>query len=165
MIISRFAHFSIALSVFFLFGFNNPVNSQQAADKKQSASVTQIATDIFRLVNADRRALGLKPLEWNLTESSTAAAHSSNMASGKTAFGHDGFQQRIKSIAGRVGYISGSGENVAYGQMGAKEVVDTWLHSPEHKKNIEGDYSLTGIGVAKGKKGMIYFTEIFTRQD
>jgi uncharacterized protein YkwD len=165
MIISRFVHFSVALSIFLLFGFRNPVNIQQPADKKQSASVTQIATDIFRLVNAHRAGLGLKPLEWNVTESSVEAAHSSNMASGKTAFGHDGFQQRIKSIAGRVGYISASGENVAYGQMGAKEVVDTWLHSPEHKKNIEGDYSLTGIGVAKGKKGIIYFTEIFTRQD
>lgn len=165
MIISRFVHFSILLSICFLFGFKNANTIQQPAYKTRSASVAQIATDIFRLVNAHRAGLGLKQLESNVTESSVAAAHSSNMALGKTAFGHDGFQQRIKSIAGRLGYISASGENVAYGQMGAKEVVDTWLHSPEHKKNIEGDYSLTGIGVAKGKKGMIYFTEIFTRQE
>jgi uncharacterized protein YkwD len=165
MIIFRFVHFYVALGCCFLFGFKNPLTVQQPNDKKQTLSVTQIETDILKLINAHRAALGLTLLELNNTESSAAATHSNNMASGKISFGHDGFQKRIKTIARQLGNITASAENVAYGQMGAKEVVDTWLHSPEHKRNIEGDYSLTGIGVAKGKKGMIYFTEIFTRQD
>jgi uncharacterized protein YkwD len=165
MVISRFIQFSFSISIYFLFGFKNTSSIQQPNDKKEVLSVGQIETDIFRLINAHRAALGLKLLELNNTESSSAAAHSNNMASGKTAFGHDGFQKRIKSIAAQLGNITASAENVAYGQMGAKEVVDTWLHSPDHKRNIEGNFSLTGIGVAKGKKGMIYFTEIFTRQD
>ncbi len=163
MTIPHFTRFLFVLSICFLFGFRNQFITQMSADKMQSQSDMQIAADIFRLINAHRAALGLKPLELSHAASSVAAAHSNNMASGKTAFGHDGFQKRIKAIAGQAGFITASGENVAYGAMGAKEVVDTWLHSPEHKRNIEGDYSLTGIGVAKGKRGVIYFTEIFTR--
>jgi hypothetical protein len=35
------------------------------------------------------------------------------------------------------------------GPMGAREVVDGWLHSPGHRRNIEGDFRLTGIGLAE----------------
>jgi uncharacterized protein YkwD len=55
------------------------------------------------------------------------------------------------------------GENVASGQMTAKEAVEGWLQSPGHKRNIEGNFTLTGIGWAKDKRGMIYFTQIFTK--
>ena len=51
----------------------------------------------------------------------------------------------------------------APGPMGAREVVDGWLHSPGHRRNIEGDFRLTGIGLAEGSNGMIYFTQIFVR--
>jgi uncharacterized protein YkwD len=46
----------------------------------------------------------------------------------------------------------------------AHKVVDGWLHSPGHKKNIEGDYNFTGIGVSKDKNGRIYYTQIFLRK-
>jgi uncharacterized protein YkwD len=52
---------------------------------------------------------------------------------------------------------------VASGQMTAREVVNGWLKSPGHKKNIEGNFVLTGIGYARSKKGDIYFTQIFSR--
>jgi uncharacterized protein YkwD len=47
------------------------------------------------------------------------------------------------------------------GSTTAREVVDNWLKSPMHKKNIEGAFNLTGIGVAADKKGTLYFTQIF----
>lgn len=60
------------------------------------------------------------------------------------------------------GWITASAENVAYGQLSAKEVVKGWLNSPGHKKkNIEDNYTLTGIGVYTDKKGVIFFTQIF----
>jgi uncharacterized protein YkwD len=54
-------------------------------------------------------------------------------------------------------------ENVAFGSSTAKEVVDGWLNSPGHKKNIEGNYKLTGIGVARDQQAKLYFTQIFAR--
>jgi len=85
------------------------------------------------------------------------------MLTGKSPFGHDGFRQRIDLISSRLGKLHVAAENVASGPMDAREVVDGWLHSPGHRRNIMGDFQLTGIGVAEAANGMIYFTEIFVK--
>lgn len=119
-------------------------------------------SDILKYVNEDRIAHGLSPLEMNQLESSLAAKHSHDMSVGKVKFGHDGFNARAKTIQKELGSIE-VGENVAEGSMTAREVVDGWLQSPGHKRNIEGNFTLTGIGYATDKKGDIYFTQIFSR--
>ena len=119
-------------------------------------------TQILQFVNEDRKQHGLSPLEMNAFESSLASKHSHDMATGKVKFGHDGFNSRAKAIQKAVG-SNEVGENVASGPMTAREVVDGWLNSPGHKKNIEGDFTLTGIGYASDKKGNIFFTQIFSR--
>jgi uncharacterized protein YkwD len=90
-----------------------------------------------------------------------AEKHSADMASRKVAFSHDGFETRVSVISRQIGGIKKSAENIAYGKIGAKEVVDIWLKSPGHRKNIEGNYQLTGIGIARAKDGTIFFTQIF----
>jgi uncharacterized protein YkwD len=119
-------------------------------------------TEILKFVNEDRHLHGLRSLQMNAMESSLASRHSQDMAAGKVKFGHDGFNSRARSIQKSLGSTE-IGENVASGQMTAREVVDGWLKSPGHKKNIEGDFTLTGIGYARSKKGDIYFTQIFSR--
>ena len=119
-------------------------------------------SDILKYVNEDRLALGLSALQMNEMESSLATKHSQDMSIGKVKFGHDGFNARAKAIQKTLGSTE-VGENVAEGSMTAREVVDGWLHSPGHKKNIEGNFTLTGIGYATDKKGNIYFTQIFSR--
>ena len=119
-------------------------------------------TQILQFVNEDRKQHGLSALEMNSLESSLASKHSHDMATGKVKFGHDGFNTRAKAIQKAIG-SNEVGENVASGPMTAREVVDGWLNSPGHKKNIEGDFTLTGIGYATDKKGNIFFTQIFSR--
>lgn len=119
-------------------------------------------SDILKYVNEDRVEHGLPPLQMNQLESSLAASHSHDMSVGKVKFGHEGFNARAKTIQKQLGSIE-VGENVAEGPMTAREVVDGWLHSPGHKKNIEGNFTLTGIGYATDKRGQIYFTQIFSR--
>ena len=126
-------------------------------------SPASMSSDILRYVNEHRRSIGLKPLQANSFISSVALEHSRNMLSGKTRFGHDGLRQRIERIGKRLGPVRIGAENVASGPMSAREVVDGWLHSPGHRKNIEGDFKLTGIGLARKSNGMIYFTQIFVR--
>ncbi|HLK31116.1 MAG TPA: CAP domain-containing protein [Puia sp.] len=157
--------FFLAFGIFFLFAFKNIDNkdSHSSINNIHSTFDNKIENEIFVYINLHRKSVGLKPLQLNEVESSAAAKHSNNMASGKVSFGHAGFQKRIKNISNQLGNIEASAENVAEGTMNAKEVVNVWLQSPEHKKNIEGDYTLTGIGVVKSKKGVTYFTEIFTK--
>ncbi|MES2371346.1 MAG: CAP domain-containing protein [Bacteroidota bacterium] len=121
---------------------------------------------ILGYINAHRRSKGLAKLQMSDIASQQAYQHSKNMATGKTGFGHNGFDQRIQNIKKAMGttFMAASAENVAYGQLSAKEVVQGWLKSAPHKKNIEGNYNLTGIGLAKDRTGDIYFTQIFLRK-
>jgi len=125
-------------------------------------SMDSMETSILQFVNEDRKKHGLSPLMINTLESELALKHSQDMAKGKVKFGHDGFNKRAKAIQKELGSLA-IGENVASGPLTAREVVDGWLKSPGHKKNIEGNFTLTGIGYARDKKGDIYFTQIFSR--
>jgi len=127
------------------------------------ASPSSMSTEILRLVNRHRHSIGRPPLQANSFISSVALGHSRDMLSGKTPFGHDGFRDRIDRIRKKLGPMHIAAENVASGPMSAKEVVDGWLHSPGHRRNIEGDFRLTGIGLAFGRNGNIFFTQIFTK--
>ena len=67
----------------------------------------------------------------------------------------------MKSISSQVAGVNATAENVAFGSTSAREVVDNWLKSPDHKENIEGPYTLSGIGIAADRNGALYFTQIF----
>lgn len=146
----------------------SPVYAPQASG---TGTVTGAVPDnmeasILRFINDHRRSKGLGNLQTEDAATQQAVLHSKNMATGKTAFGHDGFDQRLNAIKKAMGVsiMSAAAENVAEGQLSAREVVNGWLNSPGHKKNIEGNYTLTGIGVYRDKKGVLYFTQIFLRK-
>jgi uncharacterized protein YkwD len=141
----------------------HPLVQSLAAPSQSHAPASSMSADILRYVNQHRRSMGLPALRPSSFISSVALGHSRDMLSGKTPFGHDGFHDRINVIKRRIGNMRVAAENVASGPMSAREVVDGWLHSPGHRRNIEGDFRLTGIGLAGGRNGMIYFTQIFIR--
>jgi uncharacterized protein YkwD len=132
--------------------------------EKQYLSESKIEEDILFYINDYRNKKGLPPLLMRSEISREAEKHSEDMAKNKIGFGHDGFEERIKIISKKIGTMHSSAENVAYGNLSPKEVVTNWLKSPGHRKNIEGNYTLTGIGVATDKNNVIYFTQIFTRK-
>ena len=131
---------------------SNPVN----------AGVLEIA--ILDNINTHRNSIGLSSLQMINAANQQAYNHSRNMATGKTPFSHNGFSQRIAIIQQSIGGSSASAENVAYGSLNAKEVVKVWLNSPPHRKNIDGNYTLTGIGTYRDGQGTLYFTQIFLRK-
>jgi uncharacterized protein YkwD len=87
------------------------------------------------------------------------------MAGRQVPFGHTDFSQRIR----RVNQIISSrrvSENVAYifsHNDPAKRAFDGWLRSPAHRRAIEDNFSVTGVGVALGDRGALYFTQIYVR--
>jgi len=150
-----------------------------------------IENDILFYVNEHRKSMGLQALQMIKIASVKAAEHSADMAQHKTGFGHEGFEERVKYIANQLAFNGNitddsigikrskkalgnvvqqpiynansyqAAENVAYGKLTAKMVVEGWLNSPGHRKNMEGKYALTGIGVAKDEKGIVFYTQIF----
>jgi uncharacterized protein YkwD len=127
-------------------------------------NLSTLNADILTLINQHRKSIGLSELQPMDIANTEAQRHSADMVKGKTPFGHDGFEDRIADIRKTTGFIKGAAENVAYGQLTAAQVVDGWLHSPGHKKNIEGDFNLTGVGTVQREDGVIYFTQIFIKK-
>lgn len=145
-----------------------------AADSKQkpkdavstAAEFSKSVQIIHKMINEHRVSRGLKPLELSEAISKVAADHSRDMSKGKVNFGHEGFEKRAKTIRQEMRARS-IAENVgaSMGQADPeKNAVESWIASPGHLKNIEGDFELTGIGVAKTGKGMHYFTQIFVKR-
>ena len=95
--------------------------------------------------------------------SAEAREHSADMARAGKAISHRGFNQRLQDIRKKIPYRAAA-ENVAAAvgyEDPARTVVEGWKNSPDHRKNMLGDFSLTGIGIAQSKDGGYFFTEIF----
>lgn len=136
------------------------VNCAHATTRDQ-----QLAEEILVYVNQYRMQHGLSKLSMNPVLTKEAAQHSRDMANHALPFGHDGFNQRMKDAHKHIANSLSGAENVAYNYKTAKIVVDGWVHSPGHRRNIMGRYNLTGIGIARDAQGRPYFTQMFLRQD
>lgn len=115
------------------------------------------------LINQYRISKNLPPLATNEIITQQARIHSRTMAKKKAAFGHDGFDKRVKRISRFLPYRIAA-ENVAYTKGysdSARQAVLSWLQNGKHRKNIRGNYKLTGIGVAQDPEGAYYFTQLF----
>ncbi|MBA2727040.1 MAG: CAP domain-containing protein [Parachlamydiaceae bacterium] len=145
------------------FSFSIEAKNQQPKKYFTKQEVILLEKQLIILINEERAKYGLKGLkEWELL-SEVSKEHSTNMAEGTVDFGHNGFDNRAKKIQCQPN-ISSVGENVAYlyGYNDyLKEAVKGWMESPGHRKNILGDYKLTGMGIAFSKNGRCYLTQLF----
>ena len=120
--------------------------------------------DVLKYTNQFRKSKGLKTLEMRDDLNAIARKHSNDMASGRCSFGHDGYDLRVSKIKKTIKPCDGNiGENVAFGASNGKEAVDVWKNSSAHRKNMLGDYKYIGIGTARNRQGVIYYTQIFVR--
>ena len=115
--------------------------------------------DVVARTNAERIRAGCGPLRLDGRLSAAARAHSSDMVN-RRYFEHnspDGGTPEDRASA--AGYSDYGGENIAYGQGSAAEVVSDWMGSPDHRRNIL-DCDFTTIGVGLDPRGM-YWTQEF----
>jgi uncharacterized protein YkwD len=69
---------------------------------------------------------------------------------------------RAKYVGYSYGRIS---ENVALGYPNAETVVEGWMNSSGHRRNIlDRDVVETGIGIARSSAGALYYCQVFGRQ-
>ncbi|BAU63770.1 SCP-like extracellular [Stanieria sp. NIES-3757] len=130
---------------------------------EQNDFVNELEDLVHQQINQYRQSLNLSPLQLNPLISKQARIHSENMAQGIVPFGHNGFEERVKALEESIQYRRAA-ENVAYNQGYSDPVgqaVQGWINSFDHRHNIEGNYDLTGIGVAKNDRGEYYFTQLF----
>ncbi|GAC1451111.1 MAG: hypothetical protein NVSMB7_13640 [Chitinophagaceae bacterium] len=138
--------------------------ARTATHRNRIVSTSTMNADIINGVNEYRKSKGLPPMHLLAIAASEAARHSRNMASKRVGFGHAGFNQRAIAIANELHGTSSTGENIAFGKMTSRQVIDAWLKSADHKANIEGPFNYTGVGVAKDSRGVVYYTQIFVKK-
>ncbi|MFP4846344.1 CAP domain-containing protein [Winogradskyella sp. PE311] len=122
----------------------------------------QIEIEIMELINAHRINEGLNTLNNHNTVKAVAFTHTDYMIEVDNV-SHDNFFQRKESLQlnADANIVS---ENVAYGFNSAESVVNAWLNSPNHKLNIEGDYTDFDISAEQNNDGRWYFTNIFIKR-
>lgn len=122
---------------------------------------TQLQQSVLDYVNQYRRGKGLAPLKMMPMITAEALKHSKSIADGRVEFGHDGFEGRADRLMSQIELSNAIAENVAYGKFSAQEVVNRWIQSAGHRKNIEGKFTLTGVGIVRRADGYLFFTQIF----
>ncbi|MCL6293588.1 CAP domain-containing protein [Jejuia spongiicola] len=134
-------------------------DSLEDIEKLETLSIEE---EIFQLVNLHRASIGKEPLAINNLATELAEEHTHYMIAQKD-ISHDYFDERSDRLFNEE-KASRTGENVAYGQQSAKDVMDAWIDSSGHRANIEGDFTHIGISVVKNSSGVYYFTQIFLKK-
>lgn len=134
--------------------------------KPEVISAPALERLVHQQVNQFRRLRNLPALALDERISQQARLHSQRMANGSVPFSHEGFEQRGRLIE-LVITNQGISENVAYNQGYADPIAEAlqgWIASEGHRRNLEGQFDLTGIGVAQNSRGQFFFTQIFVRR-
>jgi uncharacterized protein YkwD len=138
---------------------------------KDAAAIRNRALELVNQARSKARKCGrqsvgaARPVGLNVKLDRAALTHSEDMAQhGRmTHRGTDGTS--VAERATRAGYQwSKVGENVAAGTPGVEEVIQGWLHSPEHCANLMNpEFTQMGIAYAVNAESEdgIYWTQVF----
>ncbi|MGM0750781.1 MAG: SafA/ExsA family spore coat assembly protein [Bacillota bacterium] len=122
--------------------------------------------EVVKLVNQERSQVGLPPLKENWELSRVARYKSEDMIA-KNYFSHTSPTygspfQMMKDFG--ISYQA-AGENIAAGQRTPAEVVEAWMNSEGHRKNIlSPTYTEIGVGYVKGGSYGHYWTQMFIKR-
>lgn len=126
--------------------------------------IRDLERQVARLVNEHRAARRLRRLAYDTVLAAIARGHSADMAAGRVPLGHAGFDHRAEAVE-RVEAFREIAENVALNdyprERTASIALRGWLTSAHHRVNIEGRYTVTGVGVARARDGTYFYTQIF----
>ena len=145
----------------------------QYGESPKPINISSIEQKIYRLTNEFRQKKGLKPFKQSRYIDEAAREHSrymknqSDNSTSRFVISHDNAKQRAPKIMEDIGGISfaenvGALHRVREAYV-AEKMVDGWITSKGHYKNLVGDYSDIGIGVSVGKDYTVFATQIFVK--
>ncbi|MFG6118833.1 MULTISPECIES: CAP domain-containing protein [Thalassobacillus] len=134
-----------------------PAEEQSA---EQNSELSQFEQQVVELTNQERQKQGLEPLKADAELSKVARDKSKDMAT-NGYFSHNspthGSPFDMMKAYG-IDYRT-AGENIAKGQRSPEEVVNGWMNSEGHRKNIMNP-NFTHIGVGYVENGNVW-TQMF----
>ena len=157
--------FSIILTICFLFvacsSDEDEITNNAFTDI--SFAYTDFEYEVLSEINNYRESINLSKLNTLNIISKEAEGHSRYMVN-TGEINHNNFGNRMNALVGNTNAKSVS-ENVAYGFITAQGVVNAWLNSEGHRKNIETpNHTDFGISIKQNDEGRNYFTNIFIKR-
>lgn len=115
--------------------------------------------EVVRLVNIERANYGLSPLSVNPALTDFAQTRSQEIVTKFEHYRPNG--NRAVSDVLALGGMRTAGENIAMGQPTPEAVVEAWMNSEGHRKNIlKEDFTMIGVGCSFGG-GTYYWVQVF----
>ena len=132
-------------------------------------SVSAEALQILTLVNNERAARGLAPMQLDTSLNAAAQGHSATQAAAGDIFHIAPDGSNPGDRIARTGYLFSTwGENVAAGYRDPNTVMAAWMRSPGHCRNILNP-AFTELGVGYEQRNndpsrfYDYWTQVFAR--
>lgn len=112
-------------------------------------------------INQYRASLQLPLLEINEHISAVAKNHNLMMIE-RNELSHHQFTERSKYLK-EILQISHVSENLANNFQTSRAVLNAWINSENHHKNLKGNYRYIGISIRKNTLNQPFYTVIFAR--
>jgi uncharacterized YkwD family protein/spore coat assembly protein SafA len=141
----------------------NMIYPGQKLNIPELGEVKSAEEQVAALVNQERSKHGLQPLKLNWELSRVARYKSQDMID-KNYFSHTSptYGSPFTMIKNFGISYRAAGENIAAGQKTPQEVMNAWMNSEGHRKNIlSSQYTEIGVGYAKGGSYGHYWTQMF----
>ncbi|NBX93333.1 MAG: CAP domain-containing protein [Proteobacteria bacterium] len=114
------------------------VSEDPAIPNPQGVELSETERLIVRFTNLERMKRGLAPLKVSPQLQTLTERKAENMA-------------KSRNLSHSVAPLPPGGENIAWNQASAREVVNSWMNSDGHRANIlNRNYTTIGVGVAQG---------------
>ncbi len=141
----------------------DPEKPTENTNNNITNTVQSIELEVVKLVNEERKKVGLAPLNYNAELSKVARIKSQDMAD-NNYFSHNSPTYKdpftmMKNFG--ISYRT-AGENIAKGYSNAQSVMNGWMNSSGHRANIlNPNFGTIGVGYVT-KNGTTYWTQMFT---
>jgi len=149
------------IKLFLLFIFCGCNNSNEIVKPTQNYTPNKDEIELAELINK-YRVYNLKTPLIHINHISYKSQEHNLYMIEKGVLSHDNFKDRANNLMNVLGAVKVS-ENIGYNYSTPNAVLNAWINSPEHKHNLDSDYTHFGIAISVDKKGKKYYTNMFMK--
>lgn len=128
-----------------------------------SAGTDGYAAEELRLINAERAKYNLSPLSTTAALNNAARERAIEIAASFSHTRPNGASCFTVLDEHGIGGAA-RGENIAAGYVSPSDVMEGWMKSIGHRRNILGSYNKIGIGIYE-HDGTIYWVQLMIREE
>ncbi len=165
---TKFLSLFVLLFLVFSFGSCSDTDSPENVTTPSSSQIittynsTEDEKELARLINNYRSSKGFNQMEIINHISYKAQEHNLYMIE-RNVVNHDNFENRANNIMEVLGAVKVA-ENIAFNYSSPVAALTSWLESPNHKENLDGDFTHFGLSITMSPTGKSYYTTIFMKR-